>query len=242
MVRTAPDYSNVRVGQPLHRLDDQAELAARLGSPVTYDRTGSVIWYTDFEHGLQGSEFGVDHPDSKGQLTSNRAYRGSFSCMLNPREVAGSYVNWGRVIHFLQKGPIAVEMSVSTDADPDAIRLTMYYFDGNRVLTGLVHYQTDGGYWKIITKDIPWVTVLEGVELQQGPAAWHPVKLVIDTEKKAYVRLLVANVVVDLTEHKLTDNPSEALGQLEFRVNVYGSETRHAAGYIDSVIVTQNEP
>ena len=242
MPRGAPDYSNVRVDQPLSSLYDQMELAARLGSPVIYDKAGVLIWYTDFEHGLQGSVFAVDDTDSKGSLTASRSHHGAFSCMFDPRAADGAYVQWGRVVHFLPEGPIGVEMSVSTDADPEAVRLELFYRDGERALTGLVHYQTEGGIWKIAKKGNIWVIVLEDFELQQGPAAWHPIKLVIDTKKKAFVRLLAARHVVPLSEYELRDDPDEALGQLEVRISVYGNATRHAAAYIDGVIVTQQEP
>ena len=242
MARGAPDYSNVTGGPPLSGFYDQGEIAARLGSPVVYDKSGILVWYTDFENGLQGSDFGVDHEDSKGGLTAGRAFHGSFSCMFDPRGVADSYVEWGRVIHFIEEGRIGVEMSLSIDDNPEAVRLTMFYYDEDRVLTGLVHYQTDGGVWKIPTKDDGWVNVLEEVELQPGPSAWHPIKLVIDTKKKTYVRLLAARHVVELTKYGLIDNPSGALGQLEFRVDTYGNAARHAPAYIDGVIVTQNEP
>lgn len=242
MVRTAPDYSNVTGGPPISGFYDQGEIAARLGSPVVYDKAGILIWYTDFEHGLQGSVFAVDDTDSKGSLTASRSHHGAFSCMFDPRAADGAYVQWGRVVHFLPEGPIGVEMSVSTDADPEAVRLELIYRDGERALGSLVHYQTDGGYWKIYTKGGVWETVLEGFELQQGPAAWHPIKLVIDTKKKAYVRLLAARHVILLDQYELTDVPDTALGHLEVRIFVYGNETRHAAAYVDGVIVTQNEP
>ena len=242
MPRGAPDYSNVRVDQPLGRLYDIGEMAARMGSPVVYDKAGIVIWYTDFEHGLQGSVFGVDHTDSVGSLTASRSYRGSFSCMFNPRSAANSYVNWGRIIHYLPLGPVAAEIHLSTDTDPDAVQLKLIYRDGSRALTGLIYYQTDGGYWKIYTGNAGWKTVLSGFELQQGPGAWHPIKLVIDTTKKSYVRLLVANQVISLTDYTLTDIEDFTLGQLEVQITVNGTVARHAAAYVDGVIVTQQEP
>lgn len=241
MPRGAPDYSNVKADKPLHRLDDMAELAARLDSPVAYSRSGNVIWLTSFEHGLQGVVCTSDHVDSTGAISASRALRGNFSLKFDPRDATTSYVRWSRVVGLLEPGRIGVEISVSLDDSPDAIRITVWYRDGGRELYAPLVYEEDGGLWKIKDKDLGWTTVLEDYSLEKGANAWHQIKLVIDTENKTYLWLLTAKHAVNLSEYNLEDEPSEDLGQLYFRITVYGCPTCHAPVYLDSVIVTQGE-
>ena len=242
MPRGAPDYSNVKVDQPLHRLTDLAELAARLGSPDVYDRAGNVVWMTNFDHGLQGTEFDVDPVASEGYVTAARSCHGAFSLLFDPSADEGSYVTWGRVVQFLLTGKVATEVVLSTDAYPGGVKLVMHYYTGERQLGAVVFYKLSNKAWYIQAKDLGWVKILESYEIQSGPTAWHHVKLVVDTKEKRYVRLLIDRKVVLLPEYELTDEPSEDLGQLEVRFEVYGEPAYHAPAYLDTVLVTQNEP
>lgn len=241
MPRGAPDYSNVKVDSPLHRTTDLAELAARMGSPVAYSRSGNVVWITSFEEGLQGVTFSSDHVDSVGSLSAARAFRGSFSCKLDPRDADGSYVRWSRVIGLLEPSLIGMEASFSLDDSPDALRMTMWYRDGENELYAPIVYETDGGLWKIRDATLGWVTVLEDFELETGANAWHTIKFVIDTENEKYVWLLTAKHVIDLGDYSLLKSASTDLGQLYFRVTAYGIPAKHAPVYFDGVVITQNE-
>ena len=241
MPRGAPDYSNVRAYGTLYRLDDMAELAARLGSMATYDRRGNVVWLTNFELGLQGSTFDVNPPASEGKVIATRSCYGHFSLSFDPSADEGSYVTWGRVIQFLEMGKIATEIIISTDAYPGGVKLVMHYYTGERQLGAVVFYKLSTKSWYIQAKELGWVKLLESYEIQSGPTAWHHVKLVIDTKEKRYTRLLIDRKVILLPEYELTDEPSEDLGQLEVRFEVYGEPAYHAPAYLDGVIVTQNE-
>lgn len=242
MPRGAPDYSNVTSGSPLHRLDDMAELAARLGSPVSFNRSGDVVWFTSFEGGLQGVVCTSDHEDGVGLISSSRALDGCFSLKLDPRDADDSYVRWSRVLGLLEPGRIAIEASVSLDYTPDGIKLVLWYREGGREVVGRVLYDPQTSSWAIVDKDLGDVTVLEDYGLEKGSNAWHQIKLVIDTEEKTYRRLISGRHSVDLTSYNLLDDPTSHVGQVYFRVECLGSPDNHAAIYVDSVIITQNEP
>ena len=221
---------------------DLGELAARLGALSVYDRQGTVIWQTDFSYGLQGSELAVDTAESKGSVSASRSYYGPFSLMFDPSDDEGSYVEWGRVVHFVPAGKIATEIVLSLDADVGGVELIMRYYTGERRLGGLMLYQGGAKRWYIEAKTLGWVKLLDPYQLQQGPTAWHHIKLVIDTEEKKYSRLLIDNRIIPLSDYMLTDDPATDLGQLEVRVKVLGEPAYHAPCYLGGVIVTQSEP
>ena len=217
------------------------ELAARLGALSVYDRQGTVIWQTDFEHGLQGSVIVVDDEGSIGQLVSSRANHGCFSLELDPRNADGSEVSWRRILQFLEVGKIGVEISLSVDDDFKNVRLTMWSYDGDYELYAPLDYEEVGGLWKIRDRDEGWVTVLGDFVLQQGPGAWHNIKFTIDTEEETYGHLLVGRHIIDISSYNLKKTEADDLGQLAVRFTNNGELGRHAAVYLDSVIITQNE-
>lgn len=242
MARGAPDYSNIKVGDPIHRLDDMAELAARLTSINTFDRAGNVVWITDFESGLQGTVCGVDDAASTGALSVERAYHGNYSVKLDPQGASGAYANWARVIQFVLTGKVGAEIAVSTDADPLYITLWAYYMDGTTCQRGGLRYDPSTGNWDIGTVDGTWTNVLAGHKIQQGAGAWHNIKLVIDAKTGKYVRAIISKEVVILSEYDLYSYSYGGLGQLFVKFQIDGSAAKHAAVWLDSVIVTQNEP
>lgn len=242
MPRGAPDYSNVWSSSPLHRLDDMAEMAARLGSPNVYDRGGYTIWMTDFESGLQGAWVGGDHEDSKATISSARAFHGNFSLKLDPRGVDESYIRWFRVIHYFEAGNIGIEFALSLDSHPERVKCYAFYHDETEIAEASLHYWPEAGLWKIRPENAGWETILEDFQLQTGPAAWHPIKIVLDFDKKEYVRVQIARHVINLPGRTIpTYSPPDA-GQLEVRLEVDGSESEHASVYVDGVIITQGEP
>lgn len=242
MGRGAPDWSNVRAYGPLHRLDDQAELAARLGSPIVYDRGGSIVWLTTFAHGLQGAVPGTNGAGSSYQVSAARSHFGGYSLKLDPGGVPDAYVEWGNVIQFVESGNVGLEALISHDTDPDGIRLKILYFDGTTQYRGELHYDPATGDWTVRTGAATWETVLSGFKIQQDPMAWNPVKLVVDIENATYKRMQVAKEVVDVSEHDLYTLASANLGQMCCRVMAYGDAATHAPIYVDAIIVTQNEP
>jgi len=48
----APDWYKYLPGSDRYILEDMGELAARLRSPITYDRRGEVLYFDMMEHGL----------------------------------------------------------------------------------------------------------------------------------------------------------------------------------------------
>lgn len=233
-------FSSGKGGFPM--IGDLAELAARLQSINTYDRRGAVIWMSDFEHGLQGTECGASDAGCDWFISAARSYHGAYSLKLDPSSEEDSYVEWGRVIHFMLVGQLGLEATISTDSDPDGIRLKMLYFDGDIQQRAELHYDPATGNWTIRTGETTWVTILEGFKIQQGESAWNPIKLVIDVDNGRYVRAQMSKQAVDISAYPLYGLSSKNLGQLIVRVMAYGAPATHGPIFVDGIIVTQNEP
>ena len=237
-----PDWWGSEPSETIFQTQDAGELAVRLGSIDVFDRRGNVIWLTNFGDGLQGCTPTVDHTDSKWALTANRAFSGAYSLKLDPRGAADAYAEWGRVLHFLNPTRLGFETVISLDTDPASVRWSMWYFDGtNRVYSAVWYYPATGD-WKILKADGNVVTVLAGAKLQQGPAAWHHVKMVIDVETEKYAFLLIDKNEVNLSAYALKKDASADLGQLLVTVTCAGSVDASEAIFVGGVIITQNEP
>lgn len=232
-------FSSGSGGFPM--IGDLAEHAARTGSINAYDRRGTVIWMTDFEHGLQGPDPTGSDEECEAIISAVRSFHGGYSLKLDPSDAESSYIEWGRVIHFTPAGNTGLEVAVSTDTDPAGIRIKMLHFDGTTQQRAELHYLPSSGDWLIKTSATTWETILTGYKLQQDTVAWHPIKLVANFESGMYARAQMSREEVDISAHTLYSLPSGNLGQLAIRAMAYGAPATHAAIWIDGVIVTQNE-
>ncbi len=221
---------------------DLAELAARLGSIVTYDRRGDVIAMFTFDQGIQGAPIGVDHGDSVGSLSTETALSGPWSLKMNPRAAADAYVNWRNLVFPLTVGKIGAEFALCVIDSPEEIYFRLMYFEAAHWHSGHLTYYPATGDWKILKTDDSEKTILSGYELQTGPAAWHYVKIVIDTETDKFLRILIDDETPDVSGLDLREGSPGALGSVEVKVEVTGSVASSGPIYLDSVIVTQNEP
>lgn len=222
-------------------IGDLAELAVRLESPHAYDRRGTVVWMTDFGHGLEGAVPGTSHAGCSYNISAERGHFGGYSLKMNPSDDKGSYVEWGNVVQFIESGPVGIEALVSVGADPDAVRVKILYFDGTTQSRAELNYDTASGDWTIRTGAATWVTVLSGFKMQADAMAWYSIKLVVDPSTGKYIRMQVAKESEDISSHDLYTLASANLGQLNGRVMVYGDAAKHAPIWVDGVIITQNE-
>jgi len=123
MPHGAPDWSNVVKYEKVHRLDDMAELVARLGSLVIYDRRGDLVWCDSFEYGLQAWE---KDPQGTGAaaLVTCEAFRSRGFCA---KMIAGSdgyaLVRIARFFPLLIPGKHGCEFSWTLHKDSRGIEL-----------------------------------------------------------------------------------------------------------------------
>lgn len=217
-------------------------LAAVLHPAKRFDFRGHVVWWTDFDEGLQGSLPASDHVDSTYSISTDRASSGGMSLKLDPRGADDAYVEWSRTLGMAVPKKVGYGTSISLDDSPYLLRWLIYYYDGTNRNQGQLRYDPDSGDWEIRKADGDFETILEGYELRTGSSTWHEVKLVVDFENDIYLRLLVGDHEVDLSEYGLYVTAAADLKGVVVLFAAFGSVDVSEACYLGSVVVTQNEP
>lgn len=237
-----PDYG---IGAPIstiYPVFDVGELAARLGSPVTADRAGNVMWYDDFE----GTIKRWDHSsyDSEGDFQhTTEAARSGAACakLLTPTTVdKDTWIFCNRPLPVPSK--IGHEFSYAMGLHIQYLHLRMSFMTRTtryRYRLRYDRYNRTMAYYKsgVTYIDLPGI-----VSHEMLSHAWNTIKLVADYENHKYVRALLNENSWDLSGidpeiYQATFTPSL---YLETRI------TNRQAGqhyiYLDDVILTQNEP
>jgi len=186
MSHGAKDYSNIANVGNLYRLDDLAELAVRLGSPIDYDRRGQLQWVYSFDDGLTPVQSTLVGAGSQLMLSTGMNAHGIFRCTMWPGNVAGDYAG------FVHSVPISNDKIMSTFAHFYVNGTTAHYYHH------LLHYTGTEYYYAHLFFDFPNDTVFVSTE-EDGD--YNLNYSIADIASRSY--LAFTKIVCDLNTHKI---------------------------------------
>ena len=245
-----PDYAQpkpiggVPIG-PVYTLSDLGELAARLGSPVTFDRRGNVIWYDSFEGGMSksGAWGGVG---GSFEITNARARTGECSVHITTGLANyGEVVTWCTFSALTNFGGEASFIFPEWGEEHYQLMFTIYdgtylYYPHVRwntrdaaVSPNTLFYYTDTGVWAPFGQLVlPYLA---------NEYLFNTVKLVVDTTNNRYIRFIANGMEYDLSAYTLRGWPAVNPPHIELIFRIY-SPGWAVHTYVDDLIITQNEP
>ncbi len=242
MPHGTPDWGLVGPKDTIYGLDDLGEHAVRLGSPHLWDRRGDVIWFTIFENGLEGALEVVSAGTCNVRLWTGYARQGAFHVHVEVEHPAAHYAALEKWLPFPVTSGIGCEFSFwdYTERGPwyiqiDAVDEAASYEGRVRVWpgTGVLQYYDATGVWVALTS---------GTEYILRDHTWHTMKLVIMFDLGLYNRVILDDEVYDMGALPLYAGRAPGPKYLHVVVGRMGHDTVDVWGYMDSVIVTQNEP
>ena len=242
MPRGAPDYSNVRVDNPLHRSDDMAELAARLGSPCTHNRGGNVIFIEDFERGIASWHKAAEGTGANAFITAEQARSGAFSCKLIGGKDGNKSMKINRKFPYPVLNRYGVEFSILFEAHTTAIHFALARHDGTNEHQFRIRYDPDDGTLKCYDGAAVFTQFADDVYLAQAYSPFNTFKLIVDLVNDRYGYLIVNERTFDLTEYEpyIFETPDSP--NIRFDIILYSDTGYNGFSYIDDIIITQNEP
>jgi len=219
-----------------------AELAARLGSIVIFDRRGEIVWMDDFESGIaqwgKGGIVGYS-VDWEGDYSRN----GGFSCKLTTATAVNNGVVISKEISCPPITSLGIESSFSYEQNWRDLIFEFTLYTGIDWLNGSIKYNHPGKKLQYtdadgVTQDIPG----GAYTCPDHPRKFDTLKFVIDFSTVKYKRLLINKQMFDLSAFSFRSLPNAARPCLELTISLWTAANAAAIGYIDDVIITQNEP
>jgi len=241
MPRGAPDYSNVRGTATLERATDYGELAARMGSPVIFDRAGIVVFMDTFEHGLTGWQLTASGTGASVAISTEAARMGAFSVKMVTGDDETNASQLYRRFPYPELSKYGFESSILFGSTVRYMIWTIALRDGTNEHQFQIMY-TPGDEEFVVT--IPGgssIAILEDIVLDTGYGLFHNVKLVADFDNLKYVRLAVNEQIVDLSDYEPYTFPHDSNPHLGVTFTLYGNDGDNDVVYVDDVIVTQRE-
>ena len=241
MVHGNRDYFNSMPLSTMYGMVDAAELAARLGSIVTFDRRGNVLWLTGFEEGLAGWLKWGHGEGFSVTVSTDVAFSGGYSCKLVPGSQPSYEVAIARYHYLPVDTKIGFEFSFLPSYGLDHLYSRMYFYKGDKVHFCKIRYNHAAktiDYWGSDGRYVPFIT---NINLALYEPWWSVFKWVYDLEAGEYVRFIVNHMQYDLKGIAAWVINGPGLNFWYYDIGLFQADGMQKPTYIDNVIITVNE-
>ncbi|GAH51534.1 unnamed protein product, partial [marine sediment metagenome] len=205
MAHGQPDFGLYAPKSTVYGQADIAELAARLGSIVTFDRRGDVIFLEDFESGVE--KWGVQPLEGGAAVRewdSRYSQFGAFSCRVARTAVLGEGVEIYRYRPYSVLSQIGLEASFSVIAGVNFVSIGFVLYTGTQEIDTYIRWnnatnmlQYYSGAWAFT--DIPGASF----DLWPSERIFHVLKVVSNPVTGFNTRVILNNREFDLSAYPL---------------------------------------
>jgi hypothetical protein len=237
-----PDNHQWFPGSKRYVLQDDAELAARLGSPVVFDRRGQMAWGDRFDAGLAGWVYDGNGTGWAVKVTVSKTLFPGYAIELTG---GSDSVRFARMLkHFGAPdiGRAGVEISTAFLSEFDKLHISLQRFTGALWIYGriridrtnnLLSYQDAAGNEQTIA-------ALPAPDFAN--AVYQFSKLVLDWDAGEYVRFLYNEEEYDLSGEALYSEADTTQPQHLVSLVFYSRSGSNDRCQIGHVVLTVGEP
>lgn len=242
MPHGTPDWGLLGPKTTVFGLDDLGEHAARLGSPHFFDRRGDTVFLTDFSEGMSFFwPVAWGGAGTTGFSTGN-SRTGAYAVRLTPGATAGDYAELQFMLAPSVLGPIGLEFTFGSAEVGCYWEGWLHWNDGVDWAEARIRVSMSTGELEYYIGAARWVHIATVGTMRAWASAMHTLKMVVDINREEYVRVLLNDQV-----YPLPGVPIPPVGGvLAPHIRGHIRCTRLGAimddGYVDNVIITQNEP
>lgn len=242
MAHGMPDWWGSEPSETTYRMADMAELAARLGSIVTFDRRGNVVFLDDFENGLTAWSASSTGAAAKILPVSYPTMTGGLAIMLAPDPIDGAYAEISHILPYPVLGGIGLECGIVIEANLDHFTMGLVLFDGDVIVRYQNYYYHDTGELKLKASDGTQTTFATPGIQREGYGVFQRIKMVVDILTGKYMWTIFNENVYDTSEYSPHSAADATKPSMAVALTMFVSGANSIEPTVDNVIVTQNEP
>lgn len=242
MPHGTPDYHITAGAQTTHQLTDLGELAVRLGSPVSHDRRGDVVWYDTFEADVLAWSASSDGAGSSVALDTVSPRSGEQACLLTAGSDGALTAAIAYSLAYPNLSRLGVEFAFQVQGLPDYVQLVAGLFDGATFSQVQIRWDRLNNALQYTIAGGAFVTVATPSLFTGSPKVYHVLKVVWDAQEHTHERLILNDEIYDISGATMPTAASVAGTHLYISIVVLGRAGANDAVRCDDVIVTQNEP
>jgi hypothetical protein len=242
MTHGGPDWGQTAGSAVIYPLLDTGEAAARLGSIVTFDRRGDIVWFDDFEHDLRHWAPATNGAGAAADLSLLYKRHGAVSARLVAGSDGGAFAQLTSRVYLPGLTRCGLEASFSIVDTTGYVNFTLQVYTGSRLLYAGLRWAINAQIHQYLDSALVWQDLAVAQVAYTGTHAFHTMKLVIDPTAERYCRLLIDRVTYVPANLVLNGAANATPGQLNPVLTNFGIVGANRTIYLDDVVVTQNEP
>ena len=242
MPHGAPDWYKYRRDSTTFPVDDLAELAVRLRSPVQFDRRGDVIWFDTFDGNAPGWSSLSNGTGASVAISPDYALYGGYSLKLTAGSDGLRYALTRRFLAYPVVSKIGVQWTFTIESQQDYLYFDTYLYDG--VLQHYARIQLDitNARLRYLDSNNVLQDIATGLTFSTLAGHFNHLKIVLNFVNDTYHRLIFNEATYDLSPYALYSLFSGVAPHLRAYLVLYGNAGFNPATYLDHCIVTQDEP
>ena len=242
MASGQPDFGLYAPTKTIVGLSDMGELAARLGSIVTFDRRGNVVRLDDFEGGIEQWDLGGVGTGRKLEWSEIYHRSGNFCAKLTSHPTAGMVAEMATSVSYPILSKIGFEFSAVIDTNLRYLTILTQLYNGTSITESLIRWTQATALWKVTDDTQAWRDLSPTMKLSPVAPVFNTIKLVADFVNNQYVRLIVNNIDYDLSAYGLYSAGSAEAPRIDIKIQMASNFAASTYLYVDDFIQTQNEP
>lgn len=242
MGRGLPSWHKYRSFGQVHEDVKLGELAVRLGSPVSFDRRGNVMFMDTFEYGLNKWVIGGSGLAYKAIPSVDYTISGGIAAKLVAGSTLYHRVDITKDFRGQPASVFGFETAFMVWTDCDYFQLDGFWSSEALEYWGGLRYDRANEQWQYGDDTTGWTAFLESWDVLVTTNMFHNVKVVIDATTGLYVRAIVDGVETDLSAYSLRSVTVAGDALLQPRLRFTGLDANNDECYVDNVIITVNEP
>lgn len=219
-----------------------AELAARLTGMGGFDRRGNAIWLWDFEHGLGKWDKDLGAGTGAAVNIGTISRNGAYAAKLTAPSDGDLTVIITTDLAFPTLSKMGFEVSFTLAQYTTKVEADLMVYDGTNQYQGLIRYDYGNTRFEYQASDGSWTVLESSLNLDREANCYHTIKIVVDPSTGKYVRAILDDTAHDIDTAAMKSVASALAPHLAIQVKHLGTSGQLPVIYIDSIIVTQNEP
>lgn len=241
-MRGQADYGALAAKEVSASISDMGEVAARLGSIVTYDKRGDVVDFDNFEGPSLKWNTSATGAGSAIYLDSTYIKSGSQSVRLKTGNILNGAALIVKNIAVLSSLKLGVEVSFNLASLANDLRIWLSYYSGAVLVEAGLKFDLTNGILYIQDSAGNWKELATGLVLSTEPFIFHTLKLVADFATGYYKRLLFNFTEYDLSEAMYRGADLTTAPQIRTSIQLVAKDSVGGSLWIDDAIWTQAEP